>query len=259
MDGADNDPPDQTDHGDASAGPPLTAELLADLQAGLLDDDVAARVRRQVRADPAAAVALRALNQVRCDLAALGADPTSAPDAPPAVVARIAAALRSVGSARSRSHGHAAHAARPSTYPVKVIAAVAGVGAFAAAAGLGTAALVGAPAPAPSAPIAAQHITVTPPATAIPLSEVQILGLLDHTPDYGPLTDPPHRASCLNGLGYPTSTRVLGARPIEINGRPGVLLVLPGDRPDELAVLAVAANCSAGDTELLASTLVPRP
>jgi hypothetical protein len=52
---------------------------------------------------------------------------------------------------------------------------------------------------------------------------------------------------------------VLGARPIEINTRPGVLLVLPGGAPDDLAVFAVALNCSSADTGLLANTQVPRP
>jgi hypothetical protein len=259
MSGAEDDPADQADRADGSADPPLTVELLADLQAGLLDDDDAARVRRQVRADPAAERTLRALNQVRRDVAALGADSASAPDAPPPVVARIAAALWSAGPAGSRIRARAAHAARPMTHPVRVIVALAGLGALAAVVGLGTMALVSAPEPATSTPITAQHITVSPPASAIPLSEAQILGLLDRSPDYGPLAEAPHRASCLNGLGYPTSTGVLGARPIEINGRPGVLLVLPGDRPEELAVLAVAPKCSAADSELLASTHVPRP
>lgn len=39
MGGNENDPPDQANHVDPHAGPPLTAELLADLQAGLLDDE----------------------------------------------------------------------------------------------------------------------------------------------------------------------------------------------------------------------------
>ncbi|EUA43579.1 hypothetical protein I552_8320 [Mycobacterium xenopi 3993] len=81
--------------GKAGADPPLTVELLADLQAGLLDDDAAARLRKRIRADPQAQRALRALNEVRRDLATLGADPASAPDIPPGVVARITAALRS--------------------------------------------------------------------------------------------------------------------------------------------------------------------
>jgi hypothetical protein len=258
MGAAEHDPADQPDAADESADPPLTVEVLAHLQAGLPDDDAAARLRRLLRADPAAERAQRALDRVRFDVAALGADPTSAPDAPPAVVARIAAALRSAAPAASSCpRGHATHAARPTTHPAKVLAAVAGLGAFFAAIGLGTAALVTKPMPTPSTPVSAQHITV--PDTAIALSDAQVLGLLDRSPDYGPLTDPARRTSCLNGLGYPTSTRVLGAQPIEINRRRGVLLVLPAERPDELTMLVVAPGCSAADTELLASTHIRRP
>jgi len=241
------------------ADPPLTVELLADLQAGLLEDDAAARVRRQVRADPDAAAMLRALNRVRSDVAAVGADPASAPDTPPAVAARISAALC---SASSSSTGGAAHSARPHMRPARLIAGVAGACAVLAAIGLGTAALVNAPTPTPSTQKTAEHITVSTPPMVIPLSQAQLLGLLDRSPDYGPpagpLNDPARRASCLTGLGYPASTQVLGARPIDINARPGVLLVLPGDTPDHLGVFAVALNCSAADTGLLASTEVPR-
>jgi hypothetical protein len=241
------------------ADPPLTVELLADLQAGLLEDAAAARVRRRVRADPDAAAMLRALNRVRSDVAAVGADPASAPDTPPAVAARISAALR---SASNSSIGGAAHSARPHMRPARLIAGVAGACAVLAAIGLGTAALINAPTPTPSAQKTAEHITVSTPPMVIPLSQAQFLGLLGRSPDYGPpggpLNDPARRASCLTGLGYPASTRVLGARPIDINARPGVLLVLPGDTPDNLVVFAVALNCSAADTGLLASTQIPR-
>jgi hypothetical protein len=238
------------DHGSAGADPPLTAEVLADLQAGLLDDYAAARVRRRVRADPEAQRLLRALNQVRRDVAALGADPDAARDAPPP----------------GGSRGSGSHLARPHIRPAKVFAGIAGVCAVVAAIAVGTAALINAPAPTPSTPATAEHITVSTPPPVIPLSQAQILALLDDSPDYGPfagplsspLNDPPRRASCLTGLGFPASTRVLGAKPVEINARPGVLLVLPGDTPNELAVFAVALNCSAADTGLLANTQVPR-
>jgi hypothetical protein len=153
----------------------------------------------------------------------------------------------------------ATHSARPHIRPARVAAGVAGVCAVLAAIGFGTVALLNAPAPAPSTPTTAEHITVSTPPMAIPLSPAEIVGLLGHAPDYGPLGDPSRRASCLGGLGYPASTQVLGARPIEINARPGVLLVLPADTPADLAVFAVALNCSAADTGLLASTQVPRP
>jgi hypothetical protein len=87
----------------------------------------------------------------------------------------------------------------------------------------------------------------------------QILGLLDRAPDYGALRDAARRESCLQGLGYPASTRVLGAQPIEVNGLPAVLLVLPGDTPDALVAVAVAPTCSSADTGLQADTVVRRP
>lgn len=237
---------------DVAAEPPLTVELLADLQAGLLDDESAARVRQRVREDPAAENILRALNQVRCDVATLRTEP--APDVPPEVTARVSAALRSA------EHGQPVeHSARPRTRPARLVAGVAGVGAVLAAVGVGTAALVTAPEPTPSTPVTAEHITVSTPPMAIPLSQEEILALLGRSPDYGPLSDPARRASCLTGLGYPAATQVLGARPVEINARPGIVLVVPGDTPHSLAVYAVALNCSAADTGLLANTQIPRP
>ncbi len=237
---------------DEADEPPLTVELLADLQAGLLDDESAARVRQRVRDDPDAEQILRALNRVRCDVATLGADP--APDVPPEVADRISAALGSAEATPS-----VAHAARPRMRPGRVVAGAAGAAALLAAVGVGTAALITAPEPAPSTPVTAEHITVSTPPMVIPLSQDEILGLLDQSPDYGPLGDPARRASCLTGLGYPAATQVLGARRVEINARPGVVLVVAGDTPHSLAVYAVALNCSAADTGLLANTQIPRP
>lgn len=236
----------------AGAEPPLTVELLADLQAGLLDDETAARVRRRVRANPEAAATLRALQQVRRNLAALGADPSTAPDPPPQVTFNLSEAAKSTASSRS----FAAHAARLPAPPAKILAGVAGLGAVVAAIGVGAAALIDEPEPTPNTPTTAMHITVSTSPPTIPLSQDQILELLRRAPDYGPLADPSRRASCLNGLGYPASMQVLGAQPIAINARPGVLLVVPGDTPDNVAVYAVAVNCSAADTGMLASTAV---
>ncbi|OBJ36556.1 hypothetical protein [Mycobacterium colombiense] len=256
MNAADNDAAD-----DRSAGsdPPLTVELLADLQAGILDDEAAARVRSQVRADPHAADVLKALNRVRRDVAAVGADPGAPPDPPPQVTGRISAALRSAEPVSTDAAEPADHSARPHIRPARTIAAAAGVCAVLAAIGFGTIALLHAPEPAPDTPGDVQHITVSTPPMEIPLSQNEILGLLGRSPDYGTLNDPARRASCLTGLGYPASTQVLGARPVEINARPGIVLVIPGDNPHILAVFAVSPNCSAADTGLLANTQVPRP
>ncbi|WP_454561715.1 hypothetical protein [Mycobacterium haemophilum] len=258
MSESDQNPGDPGAAGREPHDPPLTVELLADLQAGLLDDDAAARVRGLVRTDPEASGILGALNRVRSNLAAVSADLASAPDPPPAVTAEISAALRSA-SARGPRIGGAAHSARPQVGPTKVIAAVAGLGAVVAAIGVGTAALIDAPASTPAEPATAQHITVSTPPPVIPLSEAQILDLLHRAPEFGSLGDAARRASCLSGLGYPASTTVLGAQLIDVNARPAVLLVLPGDTPDKLAVFAVTPYCSAVNTGLLATTGIPRP
>jgi hypothetical protein len=249
--------PDDSD--DAGADPPLTVEALADLQAGLLDDGAAARLRKQVRADPDAQQTMDALNRVRRDIAALGTEASSAPDVAPGVVDGVAAALRAERPERSRPR--ATHTIRPGGLPrpARLAGAMAGLAAFAAAIWLGTSALITAPAPAPSRPTTAEHITVSRPPMTIPLSDQQILDLLNAEPDFGPFADPQRRTSCLAGLGYPADARVLGARPVEIAGRQAIVLVLPGDTPGTVTALAVPPTCSSVNTGMLADRIVNRP
>jgi hypothetical protein len=236
------------------ADPALTADTLADLQAGLLDDETAARLRQRIRTDPDARQTMEALNRVRRDVAGLGSDPSSAPPVDPAIVDAVAAGL----GAQPAGAAHAVHRGR-FPRPARIAFAAAGLAAAAAAAWLGASALTAAPAPVPSRPTTIEHITVSRPPQTIPLSDQQIVELLDRAPDLGPLTDPRRRASCLAGLGYPTNTRVLGARPVDIGGHPAVLLVLPGDAPAALAALAVAPTCSSANTGLSADRIVHRP
>jgi hypothetical protein len=133
------------------------------------------------------------------------------------------------------------------------IGALVGAAAALVAIGLGTTMLIRTPASPPTTGPTAERITVTP---SIPLSAPQIVALTHQRPDYGALTDPQRRASCLAGLGYPTSTQILGARPIQASGEPGLLLVLAGDHPGELVALLVRPNCSAADSGLIADTAV---
>ncbi len=228
---------------------PPTVDSLADLQAGLLDGETAAKLRERIRTDAGARQTMEALNRVRREVAALGSDQPSAPPVDSEVVDDIAATL------------HAAHSVQRGRLPrpARIAVAAAGLAAIALAAWLGTRALLTPPVPLPSRPTTIEHITVSRPPQTIPLSDPQILALLDHEPDLGPLTDPRRRASCLAGLGYPASTRVLGARSIDIAGQPAVLLVLPGDAPAVFAALAVAPTCSSVNTGLSADRTVHRP
>jgi hypothetical protein len=239
---------------DGRDDPPPTVAALADLQAGLLDEDAAARLRKLARTDADVRQTMDALNRVRREVAALGTNSSSAPDVDPAAVDRIGATLRAerAGAAHTVGRGRLPRSAR-------LAVAVTGLAAVAVAAWLGTRALIAAPASTTSRPTTIEHITVSRPPQTIPLSDQQILALVDHEPDFGPLTDPRRRASCLSGLGYPANARVLGGRPIDIAGHPAVLLLLPGDAPGAVKAVAVAPTCSAANTGLSADRIVTRP
>ena len=198
--------------------------------------------------DAAEPITPAALDQVRRDLAELGTDAASAPDVPAEVTARIGAALR-----EQRSPAHSVR----HTPRWQLIALAAGVGAAAVGAVIGGLMLARDPAPTWSMGPTAE--TITRQATELPLSNPQIVGLLSQRPDYGPLADPRQRASCLSGLGFPATTAVLGAQPVDMNGRSAVLIVLPADTPQKVLALVVEPGCSSAHTGLLANTLVTRP
>ncbi|MBB3601058.1 hypothetical protein FHT40_000691 [Mycolicibacterium sp. BK556] len=154
------------------------------------------------------------------------------------------------------STGPAAHARRPAIRSGRLIAAGAGVVAVLAAVGLGTAALLQSTGPTASTVTSASMITVTP---KMPISSRELNGLIARSPDFGPLADPKRRAACLSALGYSGSVQVLGAKTLQVDGRPAIILVLPGDQPDVIIGVTVSANCSAVDTGLIADTTVRRP
>ncbi|MBW8710989.1 MAG: hypothetical protein JF631_08025, partial [Mycobacterium sp.] len=141
---------------------PLTPELLADLQAGLLDDVTAAALRQRVRADPQAADMLASLDRVRRDLADLGIDEASAPDVSADVTARVGAALQAEPA--PQSPGGPAHSLRH-TPRWQLVALVAGVAAVVVGVVVGGTMLVRDQAPTRSAGPTAQKITVSRPVT----------------------------------------------------------------------------------------------
>jgi anti-sigma-K factor RskA len=85
---------DDAGHEPGAAHVPITPELLADLQAGLLDDATAVELRQRVRTDTDAAEMLAALDRVRRELADLGTGDASAPEVPAEVTARVGTALQ---------------------------------------------------------------------------------------------------------------------------------------------------------------------
>jgi hypothetical protein len=137
-----------------------------------------------------------------------------------------------------------------------MFAAVLGAIAAFAAIVVGSSELVTSGKSASSGPTSANLITASP---RIPMSAGDLTALVGRNLDFGALTDPKRRASCLNGLGYPATMQVLGAAPMQINGSAAIVLVMPGDHPDELIALAVPPSCSSVSTGLIANTTVTRP
>jgi hypothetical protein len=190
-----------------------------------------------------------AVERARRDLAELGSDGSSAPDVPPDVTARVIAALRA----------EPAHTVRRPLRRLHVFVLVVGVGAALAGAIVGASMLGRDPAPAFPVGPTAEQITVARPVATIPLPDPQIIGLLSQTPDYGPLSDPQRRDDCLAGLGYAPGTAALGGRPLDMHGKPAVLMLLPGDTPEAVVAVAVEPGCNAVHTGLLAKDTVTRP
>ncbi len=193
-----------------------------------------------------------AIDRVRRDLAELGTDAASAPEVPPAVTARVGAALRAASQP--------AHAVRSPLPRLQRAALIIGIGAAVAGIVGGGLVLTRDPAPQtwPAGPTA-RSITVSHPSPQFPLSDPQLVALLSRSPDYGPLAAPQRRASCLDGLGYSATTQVLGAQLVDISGRPAVLMLLPGDTPETVVALVVEPGCSSTHTGLLADRLITRP
>lgn len=152
-----------------------------------------------------------------------------------------------------------AHAARPPQHRLRLAGAAAGIVAIVVAIGVAVPTLVGGSAPAASTLTTARSLTVAVPQATVPLTDLQLLALLDRPADLGVLREPGRLSSCLSGLGYPMSTAVLGAQPVDINGRAAVVLLVGADDPGMINVLAVTPHCSVADTGLVADTAVARP
>lgn len=189
---------------------------------------------------------------VRRELVRLGSDAGTAPDVPAEVTARVGAALRGA----SHPAGHTLP--RPGLTRAQWTGLLIGIGAVVVAVVVGALTLTRDPEPRfPSGPTASR-ITVAAPQTAFPWSDEQLRAALAAPPDLGPLADPQRRASCLAGLGYSPALEVLGGRPLDVSGRPVILMLLPGLSPEQMAAVAVEPSCSAKHTGLLAETVVHR-
>ncbi len=172
------------------------------------------------------------------------------PEPPPEVLAQWRAALAQLPPPTTANRiGPVRRPRRP-----RWLAATTGAGlAAAAAAGLVMLSGTSSPEPpgnGPDAPLALRGDQL-PSAAGTGLATRQL----------GALADPARQAGCLGHTGEPGGAAlagrpVLGGRPVLLDGRPGVLLVLPGERPGQVRLLVVTPDCAAGAGAALARTTV---
>jgi len=202
--------------------------------------------------DPRDPVVAAALARTRDDLAAHGAR-TPAP--PADLLAGIDRALAAERAGSGPVPGHARRR-RPALVAGALVAAAAAVVALVALVAVVPA--TPGPAPAPPAPTAAP----APPVPDVPVlaggdGPAALRAGLGST-DYGPLAAPGRLAGCLAAHGVPAGVRPVGARQVVVDGRPGVLLVLPTGTAARFRLLAVGPDCAAGVPFTLSDTLVGR-
>lgn len=250
--------------------PEWSLELLADLHAGALTERVAGRLRPRVAADPQARAMLAALDATVADLAAL---PTACPARmPDAVAQRLDAALAvealAVESQRADPHppARAAHHRAAPREPVIIMAArrrlrARWIGAGVLAAAVTGVAMIGVmTGGAPRADDALGAAAVSPPAP-LALSGGDLGGALDHAlgaRDYGPLSRPEALRRCLDANDVPVGDKPLGAREVTLDGRPGVILVLPTTRIAQFRLLVVGPDCGPGNPARIADGMAGR-
>ena len=202
--------------------------------------------------DPAVATALA---RTRADLAAHAA---RTPPMPEGLLADIDRALAAERAPEGGSVAAAPGAAGPTPRRRSRRAVLAGaLAAVAAAAVVAVVVVTAGPSGGPPAPTAAPAPPVDTPVLAGGDGPAALRAGLGRS-DYGPLAAPGRLSGCLAAHGVPAGVRPVGARQVVVDGRAGVLLVLPTGTAARFRLLAVGPDCAAGQPFTLSDTLVGR-
>ncbi|WP_406639829.1 hypothetical protein [Amycolatopsis sp. WGS_07] len=250
-------------------GPPWSVDLLADLHAGVLDDQEAAQLWPRVNADPEARSIIEALEATTADLSALAAEP--APPMPAEFAAKLDAALAAESAARQEATFPAAapEPAEQQVAPVVDLSAArrrrnrqlgwgAGILTAAAAAAVAITLTVpgttktdtsGVAAPAPSA--------VGGPSVGADGSGAEaLLGGGLGVRNYGPLQDVKRFDACVEAAGMDPAVRPEGVRPVTVDGKPGVVAIYTTGKLAQFRLVAFGAECGPGNPAKLFDKVV---
>ncbi|HEY3467819.1 MAG TPA: hypothetical protein VGL47_22010 [Amycolatopsis sp.] len=250
-----------------TVGPPWSVDVLADLHAGVLDDAQAAELWPVVNADPEARAILDALDATQADLASLADAP--APPMPAEFAARLDAALAAEAAARfpAATQPDRTQPSAPQGAQVVDLAAArrrrnkrlgwaAGVLTAAAAAVVAVTVAIpsttqqnGTPnvaAPAPSGPTVGSDGS----------GAQALIGKAVGVRDFGPLQNEDRLDACIAAAGLDPKVRPEGIRPVNVDGKAGVMIILTTGKLAQFRLVAFGADCGPGNPAVLFDKVV---
>lgn len=266
-------------------GPRWSFDDLADLHAGLLTDDLADRLRREISTDAEAQLMLAALDATQQELRTLPPVPM-----PVGVAARLDAALAAESGRRAATAP--APVGQPPFGPAGPSGGAQvvhldrarrrrnqrlgwGAGIVAAAGVLIGVAVVALPGTGGESGIPEAVPTHAPPTHSdtlpgglapLALSSNNLgsaFSQVNNVTDYGPLENPGRLNACLAAVGIPNPGKPLGVRQVTLRdsaaseGKSGVLVVLPGGKIGTFRMVVVGSGCSPSSPLKLADTKIP--
>ncbi|MFH5211359.1 hypothetical protein ACHIPZ_24590 [Antrihabitans sp. NCIMB 15449] len=224
--------------------PPYSVELLADLHAGELPENVATELWPLVRADDDAMRTIAALDRVAAQLGDLGRDASVGTTIPDDVAARMEAAIARQPSPTSvsslTSHPRFVNRRRWAL----------GAGAAVAAAVAVVFAVVVLREPTPSGSVEAQPTSTVAPVDLgdeLAPTALTLLGRQDV-----PSVLAGNLSECLAANGLNPAAKPLGAAPVTFRGQDAVLLLVGGPTPPTVTAVVVGTGCKADDPQLRA-------
>jgi hypothetical protein len=221
--------------------PPWSVDLLADLHAGVLDEETEALLRPRVEADPDARAVLEALDATLADLASLPPIPM-----PRDVAARIDAALAaeahgvpapvvSLNDARQRKYKRLGWGASV------LVAAAAAIGVIAVAIPSMSSNTENGAATFPkpeNTPGASAPANPKPELAVKGQNFGPIIGDVLKAQNYGPLDNQEKLDGCLKGGNIPAS-KPLGVSPIQLDDRSAVMAILTAGRAGSFRIVVL--------------------
>jgi hypothetical protein len=260
--------------GRGSGGPPWSVDLLADLQAGVLDPQQAAELRQRADADPEAREILAALEATEADLREFALAP--APPMPAHFAARLDAAIAAESQARAQAmvpqqarppQREAQFTGQPGGQPAPVTNLAEarkrrnrkmgiGVGIFAAAAAAAGIAFAVLPGNGGTGGIAIPTGDAPPAQGPLNFKSEELgkeqLEAARNQNDYGPFSDQQKRSACFEANNVSATADPIGGKQVTVDGKPGTLFVLTSGA-GQFRLLAVGPDCGPGNPSTLAN------